>query len=189
MVRNLLGFDTPPMLAAEPTTKEPYWAAYSNLMSLRLIGCGNVCPIHVPELVRHFDSLEHLIVSECHDNSGRVIDHRTQGWSTLSDRWWSQCKPLTFMQIEHLYDWEVLAMGTIPTTELTSVRLRFTRTFPIFKQDEEIFPHLKVLRLEFLSDDTPRETCDLPADDSSVSHILEMRGIDVRRDAEPVLRY
>jgi hypothetical protein len=177
------------MWAAEPTTKEPYWAVYSNLMSLKLIGCVNVCPIHVPELVHHFDSLEHLIVSECHDNNGRVIDHRTQGWSTLSDRWWNQRKPLTFMQIEHLSDWEVLAMGTIPTTELTSVRLRFTRTFPIFKQDEEIFPHLKVLCLEFLSDDTPRETCDLPADDSSVSHILEMRGIEVRRDAEPVLRY
>jgi hypothetical protein len=187
-MRDAFGKSSEPIWVTEPITKKPYWAPYPSLTSLKLTGCLNVNSSQVPELVQHFHSLEHLLIGNSHSNHGPVVHDRKRRWSSRPGEWWNLRKPLKSVHIEHLYGWEVLAMGTIPTIELTAVRLRKTNAFIVFKQDEEIFPHLKSLYLEPLSGDINRDEHAL-GEDQSVSHIWEGRGIDIRRDAAPFIRY
>jgi hypothetical protein len=177
-----------PIWVTDSTIEKPYWALYSNLRSLKLIGCYNVNPFHIPELFRHFRSLEHLLIAQSRGRNGPVVHNRQRGWSSVPEGWWNQRTPLKSLHIEHVYDWEVLAMGTIPTTELTAVRLCYTNASIVFKHDEELFPHLKTLCLEPFSEDRIRKGL-APAEDESVSSIWETRGIDIRRDGVPFLRY
>ncbi|CAG8655166.1 7984_t:CDS:2 [Acaulospora colombiana] len=153
-MRDMFGPLAPPIWVAGPDTKEQYWASYSNLSTLKLSGCNNVPSTDVPEFVRHFHSLEHLVLSECHNNRGPMAHKRTRGWSDMLEGWWNRHKPLKSMHIEHLYDLEVLAMGTIPVTKLTVVSLRYTDFAQVFNQDKEIFPHLQILHLEHSFDST-----------------------------------
>ncbi|PVG03915.1 hypothetical protein CPB86DRAFT_793275 [Serendipita vermifera] len=168
-------------------TNPRYWGHYSNLLTLKLGGCANLPPAGVPDLVRHFHSLENLVLSGCHNNYEPVAHKRTLGWSSMPDGWWSHRKPLKFMHIEELYDAEVLAMGTIPVTQLTAVKLMYTDFTQVFNQDMEIFPHLKVLRLEPSFDSTISIYGEFDLEKSvAVQDALrkwKMRGIEIERDA------
>ncbi|CAG8778732.1 12153_t:CDS:1, partial [Acaulospora colombiana] len=130
-------------------TGESYWGAYSNLTRLQLIDCGNVYPPQIAELICHFPSLEYFLISACGHGPSRPHG-REKGWSSQPSGWWNQRKPLTLMHIEHMLAWEMLVMGTIPALEIRTVSLYTGDLARTFMDDNEVFPHLKLLRAECL---------------------------------------
>ncbi|CAG8739709.1 9099_t:CDS:2, partial [Acaulospora colombiana] len=85
-------------------TNNSYWGAYSNLTRLQLIDCSNVYTLTIPAFIRHFPSLEYLLISAC-PYPWRTEHGRAKGWSSLSDGWWNIRKPLKAMHIECMLKW------------------------------------------------------------------------------------
>jgi hypothetical protein len=165
---------------------EPYWSSYSNLTSLQLIGCSNVCPPIIPELIRQFPSLEYFLISACGDSSPSAQHGREKGWSSQSDGWWNQRKPLKGIHIEHMLTWEMLLMGTIPALEVTAVSLHAAHLANTFIGDKEVFPHLRVLRAEPLEsrafDGYERLMVERKSE-TELKQVCAARKIEFRRDA------
>ncbi|PVG03904.1 hypothetical protein CPB86DRAFT_821935 [Serendipita vermifera] len=165
------------------------WASYDNLTSLQLIGCTSVYPPDVPELVQHFTSLQHLLISACGDPSDVEPPPRPQGWSLMRTGWWHHRRPLKSLHLEHMIHWEILAMGSIPVEELIAVSLFATHLGSSFNVDPEIYPHLRVLRAESLetgfgSDiNREREKEVAPA----LQQLCDKRGIELKRDGKWII--
>ncbi|PVG03905.1 hypothetical protein CPB86DRAFT_869279 [Serendipita vermifera] len=166
-------------------SKDPFWGNYGNLTSLKMIGWHNVYPPLIAELIRHFRALEHFMISACGDPSPAVSHGRSKGWSSQLDGWWNQRKPLKTMHMEHMVLWEILVMGTIPVLEITGVGLRPAHLAKAFMEDNEIFPHLRLLRKESLDrwkqfgGSAPSSEQD---SDPGLQKICDTRGIELRRD-------
>jgi hypothetical protein len=166
--------------------KDPFWGAYSNLTSLKMIGWHNVYPPLIAELICHFPAIEHLTISACGDPSPAVSHGRSKFWSSQSNGWWNQRKPLKSMHMEHMVEWEMLVMGTIPVLEMTAVGLRAAHLAKAFIEDNEIFPHLRLLRKEsserwehLLGEGALKAEQEL---DPELQRICDKRGIALRRD-------
>ncbi|CAG8551880.1 12613_t:CDS:2 [Acaulospora colombiana] len=169
-----------------PQYNEPYWTSYSNLTSLQLIGCSNIYPPHIPELVRHFTSLEYFLISACGDPSPSLQHERSKGWSSQSDGWWNQRKPLKAMHIEHMLTWEILVMGTIPVLEITATSLHAAHLANTFLGDNEIFPHLQLLHAEPLESkafDGYERFLVEGKSETELKMVCDARKIEFRRDA------
>jgi hypothetical protein len=165
--------------------KERFWGPYSNLIRLQLVGCHNIWTPHIPELIRHFPSLQYFLISAC--GHGPERSHgRKKGWSSQRDGWWNQKKPLKLMHLEHMLPWEMLVMGTIPASEIIAVSLYPGDLANTFTEDHEIFPHLRLLRAESLEskafpDDGKRDR--ERASEVGLKPVLDSRNIEFRRDA------
>jgi hypothetical protein len=165
------------------------WASYGNLTSLQLIGCTSVYPPDVPELVQHFTSLQHLLVSACGDPSDVEPPPRPEGWSFMRTGWWHHRRPLKCLHLEHMIQWEILAMGTIPVEELIAVSLVATHLSSSFSVDPEIYPRLRVLRAESLetgfgnSYNREKEKKVAPG----LQEICDKRAIELRRDGKWII--
>jgi hypothetical protein len=128
----------------ESTSK---WALNANLTHLRLIHCQIAYPPHIPELVRHFSSLKQLFVTTCGDFSDvRTVPHA--GWSREKNAIWRQRPPLDVFFFEHMLEWEILAMGTIPAKTVIATSIVHGHLGRSFTKDPEIFPGLTLLRIE-----------------------------------------
>jgi hypothetical protein len=182
-IRGSLNTSNGPIWSEEK--KEPFWGPYSNLISLQLVNCHNIFPPHIAELIRHFPSLEHFLISACgHGPTTRPA--RGKGWSAQQDGWWNRRKPLKLMHIEHMLPWEMLVMGTIPALEIVAVGLYSGDLAEAFMGDHEIFPHLRLLRAEPLESKTfpdSRRRDREHDSEAGMKPVLDARKIEFRRDA------
>jgi hypothetical protein len=155
------------------------WAVNTNLTHLRLIHCQSAYPPHIPELVRHFSSLRHLLVTTCGDfGDVRTVPQR-DGWSREPNALWRQRPPLDVFHIEHMLEWEILAMGTIPTKTVIATSIRPGELGRSFITDPDIFPGLTLLRIE----DTYLDG--MSGDDVYWKEkFLQTRGVAVKQDAK-----
>jgi hypothetical protein len=166
-----------------------FWGPYSNLINLQFVGCFNVYIPHIPELIRHFPSLEYFLISAC--GHGPPEPHgRKEGWSAQSDGWWNRRNPIKLIHLEYLERWEMLAMGTIPALEVRAVSLEAGDLAYAFMEDHEVFPHLQLLRAEPLESNAFRH--DERRERERVSEIdlrpvLGARNIEFKRDASCVV--
>ncbi|KAG8805484.1 hypothetical protein FRC17_005484, partial [Serendipita sp. 399] len=160
----------------------PYFPP-ANLVSLQFMGGGGVHSPWVPDLILHCPRLRYLLVSTCGDDIGLPPVTRTPGWSRREDALWRRRAPLEEFQIEHMLEWEIIAMGTIPARTVI-----ITSTFShdlqnTFLKDPEIFPCMELLRYEFVDDE--------PLDDEGIRskfhEVLKRRDVEWRTDA--VYRY
>jgi len=161
------------------------WAPNQNLTRLNLINCQNGYAPHIPSLIRHFSSLRHLFISACGDFSDVEPPPRQAGWNRESNALWKHRAPLDVLHIEHSLEWEILALGIIPTRTLVATSLIEGHLFGAFVLDEEIFPGLTLLKISNVSDNTLN-------DPRSPSHrslqewerILKLRNIELQEGAE-----
>lgn len=123
------------------------WAPNNNLTHLHLLNCQPACAAHIPPLVRHFGSLRELTVSTCGQTGDVSSPSREKGWSKHSTALCNTRKPLEIFHIEHMEDWEVGPMGVIPTRVLVVTNVRTNHLFNSFKDDLELFPGVKVVRI------------------------------------------
>ncbi|PVF99528.1 hypothetical protein CPB86DRAFT_703109 [Serendipita vermifera] len=124
------------------------WSPSTQLQRLNLIDCSNAYAPHIPELVGHFKSLQCLIVSTCGDETDLQILPRTHGWSHSPGALCKHHIPLEMFHVEHMYEWEINAMGTIPTRKLISSRVEIRQLIDVFLKDKEVFPGLQYLSIE-----------------------------------------
>ncbi|KAG8836191.1 hypothetical protein FRC17_009534 [Serendipita sp. 399] len=124
------------------------WRANKNLTCLQLIDCLNVYSGHIPDLVRFFTSLRTLMISACGDYGDTAPLPRTKGWSKNDDALWRQRSPLDLLYVEHMADWEIVAMGEIPTLTFVAAGLAPKQLQQAFTVDPEIFPCMTTLRME-----------------------------------------
>jgi hypothetical protein len=124
------------------------WSPSVRLQRLNLIDCSNAYAPHIPELVGHFKSLRYLVVSTCGDETDLEIGSRVKGWSHSSDALCKNHIPLEEFHIEHMYEWEMSAMATIPTKKLITSRVENGQLIDVFLKDREVFPGLQFLSIE-----------------------------------------
>jgi hypothetical protein len=161
------------------------WAPNQNLTRLNLINCQNGYAPHLPNLVRHFSSLKHLFISACGDFSDVETSPRKTGWSQESNALWKQRPPLDVLHIEHTLEWEIVAIGIIPTKTLVATSLGAGHLFGAFSLDEEIFPGLTVLKLDDIRSNIPT---DVESPDyhgqTDWERILTLRGVELKEGAQ-----
>ncbi|CAG7853025.1 SubName: Full=Uncharacterized protein {ECO:0000313/EMBL:CCA70882.1} [Serendipita indica DSM 11827] len=166
------------------------WRHYDHLTRLRLIDCSNAYAFHIPHLVRHFKSLRELMVSTCgSDDDDKVGVPRSGGWSTEADALCNTHASLDVFHVEHMSDWEIYALGVIPTKELVTSNLVQGHLEAAFTYDPEIFPGLGLLRVEAyvsLEEATYMDAtmADPPRAIKTLNAICAGRGIKIERDAK-----
>ncbi|CAG8597726.1 7181_t:CDS:2 [Acaulospora colombiana] len=101
----------------------------------------------VPKMVGHFQALQYLIVSTCGDDDDIVPPYRPSGWSHLPDALCKRRPPLEEFHIEHMLNWEIMAMGTIPTKKVIGSNLAKGHIAEVFETDPEIFPGLRIEKI------------------------------------------
>lgn len=93
----------------EPTQVDK-WYGYGNLTALSLVDCSSVYAPHIPELVSLFKSLKYLTISTCGAPSDAFPSSRKEGWQAFPDALWKSRQPLERFHVEHMLDWEILAL-------------------------------------------------------------------------------
>ncbi|KAG8846474.1 hypothetical protein FRB91_000782 [Serendipita sp. 411] len=168
------------------------WRPNTNLTCLQLIDCLNVYSGHIPDLVRLFTSLRTLMISACGDYGDTPPLPRTKGWSKNDDALWRQRLPLDQLYIEHMADWEIVAMGEIPTRTLVAAGLAPKQLLEAFRTDPEIFPCMTTLRMEAappelqegtLSLNPNQDGASMLTDASVIEAVCAERGVTVATDA------
>lgn len=128
------------------------WKPYPNLTRLQFLQCGRVYCNQIAHLVRHFPSLKYLLVSTCDDGGDMCrtdldID-KSNGWYDRRDALWRVRKPLESLHLEHMLEWEITAMGDIPTKELVVTNLKGNFLTDSMMKDPKIFPALQTIRIQ-----------------------------------------
>jgi hypothetical protein len=152
------------------------WFTCNNLTSLRLIQCVAASAPHIPYILQFFPLLRTLTLISCGDDEDTEPPQREKGWSFTTDSLWRGREPLESIHLEHLFGWEIAALGVIHTRELTIATVIEGDVINPFR-DEELYPCLWILRTEGRS-----ITSDL-------EEICARRGIVVESNARPLLFY
>ena len=168
--------------------ERPKWRSYPNLTRLQLSHLQPGHATHIPQLVRLFTALKELTVSACGRLDNFVPQLRPSGWSRLPDALCNSHSTLTMIHMEHMDDWEISELGVIPTTTLMVTTVKRHHLLVPFRQDSEIFPGLRTLRLAPLPTSGDYELEELGEDNAvdgkpSMQAICSARGIELRRDA------
>ncbi|KAG8798565.1 hypothetical protein FRC17_007389, partial [Serendipita sp. 399] len=133
----------------------------------------------LPDLILHCPQLRYLFVSACGGTTELQQPLRPSGWNTHSDALCKQRGPLEEFHIEHMLEWEILAMGTIPANRVIMTGLMQDDLHKSFMVDPEIFPGLNFLRYE------PRD--DMPSGGEPIQQqfhaILKQRNVRWKADA------
>jgi hypothetical protein len=164
----------------------PQWSPSAQLNRLSLIDCSNTYAAHVPEIVGHFKSLQYLIVSTCGDDDDVVPSTRPGGWSALPSALCKQRPPLEEFHIEHMLNWEIRAMATIPTKKVIGSNLAKGHLAEILHTDQESFPGLRFVSIE---EQPPRGSAEIMRKSSTsydIEKICEVRGLVLTRDAKRI---
>jgi hypothetical protein len=125
------------------------WKSYQRLTHLNLIDCKGAYASHIPPLVGQFSSLETLAIYACGSSSDQPYPFlRQKGWSSDQDELCNKHTPLKLLRVEHMLDWEILALGTIPVETLIITCVIPSHVPTVFIKDPEVFPGLKTLCLD-----------------------------------------
>ncbi|PVF99545.1 hypothetical protein CPB86DRAFT_703242 [Serendipita vermifera] len=164
----------------------PVWSTSAHLTRLSLIDCSNTYAADVPHLVGHFQGLQYLIVSTCGDDDDIIPPHRPSGWSHFPDALCKQRPPLKEFHIEHMLNWEIMAMGTIPTKKVIGSNLAKGHLAEVLETDPEIFPGLQLLSIEGQPvRGSPQRMRDSPHE-YDIEKICERRGLKLTKDAKRI---
>jgi hypothetical protein len=125
------------------------WARYANLTRLQFRDGSTVYASQLSNLVRHFPSLRHLLISTCDDGDHRADNVRPHGWYKREDALWRVRKPLETIQLEHMDADEIMVMGDIPTKTLIITFLRGSQFIRAMKSDLNLFPGLQRIRIQW----------------------------------------
>ena len=123
------------------------WSPSANLVCLRLINCQTAYSPDIPLMVRQFEHLQELMVSTCGYGEDFIPAPRTDDWSADRDALCQVRKPLRIFALEHMMEWEILALGTIPTTTLVSTNVQREDLINALEFDPMLFPGLRVLHV------------------------------------------
>jgi hypothetical protein len=164
------------------------WKPYANLTTLNLIDCSNAYAPHIPKLVRLFDSLRHLLVSTCGYSTDKQAYPDTD-WHSTTNALWKVRPSLVTFHMEHMLDWEILALGIIPTRILITSNLHTGHLAHAFNQDQRIFPGLQHLSLEPLSPDPETgEITDREKEHAFLEEFCKRRSVELSKDASYIKR-
>lgn len=179
------------------------WTHNSNLTHLHLLNCQPACATHIPSLVGHFTSLKELTVSTCGQTGDAGSAPREAGWSKHPTALCNMRKPLEIFHVEHMEDWEIQPMGVIPTKTLIVTNVRTNHLFHSFRDDKELFPQVKLIRISPHPDRMQRrvnaaaaiKTTDETKKDTDEGVVIDpfealcrARAIELQLNAEPIWR-
>jgi hypothetical protein len=128
------------------------------------------------------------MISTCGDDSDVIPPPHPHDWSEKS---YALCKirpPLDVFHIEHMENWEIMALGVIPTKVLIVTTVKQYHLLSCLTEDPKLFPGIKVLRLAPRNvQDSTAEAANKPPSNELISleNICKARQIELRRDAEP----
>jgi hypothetical protein len=132
-----------------PPNQQTQWPSCQRLTHLKLIDCEGAYADRVPPVVKLFPSLETLVIYACGGDSDQKYSFRRQkGWSSGQDELCNKRASLKLLRVEHMLDWEILALGTIPVETLIITCVIPSHVPDVFIKDPELFPGLKTLRLD-----------------------------------------
>lgn len=123
------------------------WHPYRNLARLQLIQLDCALPAHIPPLVGHFPALKELKISACGGVRSPAHNWRPVGWSQRKDALCNTHCTLRSFHIEHMEDWEIYDLGSIPTATLIVANFTWKHLLSTFSHDREIFPGLQAVKL------------------------------------------
>jgi hypothetical protein len=121
------------------------WRPGTSLVRLQLINCQTAYSPEIPLMVQQFENLQELLVSTCGYSGDIIPPRRGPGWSREPGALCRNRKPLRVFTIEHMAEWEVLGLGTIPTMTLVSANVRREHLLRALEVDSELFPGMTVL--------------------------------------------
>jgi hypothetical protein len=124
------------------------WNFSQNLRHLSLKKCTNAYAPHIPHLVRHAPSLEHLLLAMCGDDTNIKLAGPPDNWFSSRNALWKVREPLKTLHLEHVDDWEMAILGEIPTQNLILANNGGSHFMSAFKENLEYFPKLEVISVE-----------------------------------------
>jgi hypothetical protein len=150
------------------------WFTCNNITSLQLIQCVAASAPHIPYILQFFPLLRTLTLVSCGDDEDIEPLQREKGWSFTNDSLWRGRAPLESFHLEHVFGWELTALGAIHTRQLTIAVLVEEDIVNPFR-DEEIYSCLRILRTEgrYITSD--------------LEGICARRGIVLESNARPLL--
>lgn len=164
------------------------WKPYANLTTLNLIDCSNAYAPHIPKLVRLFNSLRHLLVSTCGYSTDREASPDAD-WHSTTNALWKVHQPLVTFHVEHMLDWEILALGVLPTITLIASNLYTGHLANALNEDEQIFPGLRHLSIEPLFPDPETgDTADGKKEHAFLEEFCKGRSVELSKDASYIKR-
>jgi hypothetical protein len=123
------------------------WLSCHNLTTLQLVQCAGVATPHVPYVIQSFPSLRTLILASCGGRGVPWVPQREKGWSFTKDSVWQDRPPLEMFHLERVFYWEISTLGVIHTSKLIIADVIEGKLIDSFR-DEELFPHLRTLKIE-----------------------------------------
>jgi hypothetical protein len=167
------------------------WAINNNLTRLQLMGCVSAHAADMPRLVRHFTGLRELVWATCGHHDDIKPPPPLPGWNRHPESLPSVRAPLRLLHLEHVVEWEIIAMSIIPAETVMVTNHDELLLTHSFCRGIEMFLGMKTLRvLPPHSEELVRTTLpDLRADrqafrGASLGSICEERGVTLLRDAE-----
>jgi hypothetical protein len=162
-----------PYVGEDVGPEELNWSAYRNLTTLKLSRRldNRSYSFRIPEMIRKHPSLQEIFVSDLGVEDQQRVEKRQEGWSYLPGKWWNARKPLRLLHIEAALNKTVQLLGLIPVEGLRLVLHGTGVNFQFFKEDEEIFPHLKWLHVKKLA---LVEATDSPREEESTDYLSEV---------------
>jgi hypothetical protein len=165
-----------------------HWSPNPNLTRLQLMNCENAYSAHIPNLVRHFVGLQYLVVSTCGDWEDQIISMPlSKSRYTDPSALCNVRKPLKSFQIEHMEDWELAAMGDIPTEKLIITNTEGQHLGAAFQADRDLFPSLRCLQIESQVLQKDGKIMPVTYSEKAMSilrTVCAARSIELRNDAE-----
>jgi hypothetical protein len=149
------------------------WSTCNNLTNLQLIQCVAASAPHIPYILQFFPLLRALTLVSCGDGEDTEPPQREKGWSFTEDSLWQGRTPLESFHLEHVYGWEIAALGVIHTRQLTIAAAVEDDVNPF--RNEELYPCLLLLRTEgqYITSD--------------LEDICARRGVMLESNAQPLL--
>jgi hypothetical protein len=151
-------------------TQRERWLSCHNLTTLQLVQCVGVATPQVPYILQSFPSLRTLFLASCGGVEVAEAPQREQGWSFAKDSAWQDRLPLETFHLERVFHWEISILGAIHTSKLIVAAVIKGKLIDSFR-DEELFPHLRILKIEYQDIDPDLEV------------ICAKRGITLEPDA------
>jgi hypothetical protein len=142
-----LSFRGPPGGYGDPT-KIGKWVQLDNLTTLQFVCCAGAYAADVPDIVSFFPALRELLVAECGAPVHKETGPHEEGWHLKPDALCNTHKPLEWFHISFMRDWEIRALGLIPTKTLILTHEKPSDFLNELKKDNHLFPEMQVLRLE-----------------------------------------
>ncbi|PVF96117.1 hypothetical protein CPB86DRAFT_787260 [Serendipita vermifera] len=156
------------------------WFQLNSLTRLQFHSSEGAYAPHIPQIVALFPALRELLISRCTAPIGNPTPSHAEGWHLQPDALYQTHKPLDWFHIELMANWQIRALGLIPTKTLILTCINPADFLNEVNKDRNLFPGMKILRLQ------KHFSGEIQGDMMAFEEFAGTREVKIIRDAIPL---